>query len=123
VFRTIARFTWGEYTAISYMWGSLEETTAITIDGMPVTVGKNLAAALNCLRSNPLCKIWVDAICINQDDVDERNVQVMRIRDIYSQSLATTIWLGDDEMSNMGLNSWVENSFDCLRRCGTILEA
>ena len=70
-----------------------------------------------------MCKIWVDAICINQDDVNERNAQVIRIREIYSQSLAVTIWLGEDEMSNMGLNSWVENSFDNLRRCGTILEA
>ena len=123
VFRTIARFTWGEYTAISYMWGSPEETEAITINGAPVTVGKNLAAALGCLGSNPMYKIWVDAVCINQDDIDERNAQVMRIRDIYSQSLAVTTWLGEDEMSNMGLNSWVESSFDNLRRCGTILEA
>jgi hypothetical protein len=55
--------------------------------------------------------------------IDERNAQVVRIREIYSQSLALTIWLGEDEMSNMGLNSWVENSSDNLRRCGTILEA
>jgi hypothetical protein len=57
VFDTIARFTWGDYTVISYMWGSLEETQAITINGMPITVRKNLAAALDCLRSNPMCKI------------------------------------------------------------------
>jgi len=37
VFRTIARFTWGDYTAISYMWGSPEDTKTITINGMPVT--------------------------------------------------------------------------------------
>jgi hypothetical protein len=123
VFRTIARFTWGDYTAISYTWGSPEETKTITINGMPVTVGKNLAAALDCLRSNPMCKIWIDAVCINQDDVDERNAQVMRIRQIFSQSMAVTIWLGEDEMSGTGLDSWVETSFDSLRRCGTILEA
>jgi hypothetical protein len=74
---------------------SREENVAIrdnsTINGTPVTVGKNLAAALGSLRSNPMCKIWVDAICINQDDVNERNAQVMWIREIYSQSLAVTI--------------------------------
>mgnify|MGYP001362969688 FL=1 len=37
VFRTIARFTWGDYTAISYMWESPEDTKTITINGMPVT--------------------------------------------------------------------------------------
>ena len=68
-------------------------------------------------------KIWVDAVCINQDDVNERNAQVMRIRDIFGQSFAVMIWLGEDEMSNIGLNSWVENSFDEFRRCDTILEA
>jgi hypothetical protein len=50
VFHTIAGFTWGDYTAISYMWGSPEDAKTITINGMPVTVGENLAAALECLR-------------------------------------------------------------------------
>jgi hypothetical protein len=90
---------------------------------MPVTVGKNLASALDSLRSNPICKIWVNAVCINQDNVDERNAQVMRIRGTYSQLYAITIWLGEDEMSSIGLNSWVESSFDNLRHCGSILEA
>jgi len=64
-----------------------------------------------------------DVLCINQDDVDERNAQVMRIRDIFSQSVAVTIWLREDEMSGTGLDSWVETSFDSLRRCYIILEA
>ncbi|KAL5379234.1 hypothetical protein PMIN02_010995 [Paraphaeosphaeria minitans] len=123
VFRTIARFTWGDYTAISYMWGSPEDTKTITINGMPVTVGENLAVALDCLRSSLVDKVWIDAICINQDDIDERNAQILRIRDIFSQSLAVTIWLGEDEMSGTGLDSWVETSFDNLRLCNTILEA
>jgi hypothetical protein len=57
VFRTIPRFTWGDYTAISYMWGSPENTKTITINGMPVTVGENLAAALDCLRSSLVDKV------------------------------------------------------------------
>jgi len=123
VFRTIDRFTWGDYTAISYMWGSPEDAKTITINGMPVTVGKNLTAALDCLRSSLVDKVWIDAICINQDDIDERNAQILRIRDIFSQSLAVTVWLGEDEMSGTGLDSWVETSFDNLRLCNTILEA
>jgi hypothetical protein len=123
VFHTIARFTWGDYTAISYMWGSLEDTKTITINGMPVTVRKNLAAALDCLRSSLVDRVWIDAVCINQDDINERNAQVLRIRDIFSQSLAVTMWLGEDEMSGTGLDSWVETSFDRLRLCNTILEA
>lgn len=123
VFRTVARFTWGDYTAISYMRDSPEKTKTITINGMPVVIGTNLAAAIDCLRSRPLCKIWVDAVCINQDDVNERNAHVMRIREIFGQSFAVTVWLGEDEMSSTGLNSWVEETLDKLRCCGTILAA
>ncbi|KAI0551613.1 heterokaryon incompatibility protein-domain-containing protein [Xylaria curta] len=122
MFRTMARFTWGDYTAISYMWGSPEDTKTIIINGIPVTVGQNLAAALKCLRSSLVDKVWIDAVCINQDDADERNAQVTRIRDIFSQSLAVTVWLGEDEMSGTGLCSWVETLFDKLRLCNTILE-
>ncbi|KAI1739551.1 heterokaryon incompatibility protein-domain-containing protein [Xylaria scruposa] len=122
MFYTMARFTWGDYTAISYMWGSPEDTKTITINGIPVTVGQNLAAALKCLRSSRVDKVWVDAVCINQDDADERNAQVMRIRDIFGQSLAVTVWLGEDEMSGTGLCSWVDTLFDKLRLCNTILE-
>ncbi|KAI1144792.1 heterokaryon incompatibility protein-domain-containing protein [Nemania diffusa] len=120
--RSIARFTWGDYTAISYMWGSPEDTETITMNGMPVTVGKNLAAALKCLRSSFMDKIWVDAVCINQNDADERNAHVMRIRDIFNQSLAVTVWLGEDEMSGTGQHSCVDFMFGRLRLSSTILE-
>jgi hypothetical protein len=91
VFYPITRFTWGDYTAISYMWGSPEDTKTITINGMPITIGENLAATLDCLRSSLVDKVWIDAVCINHDDIDEHNAQVLRIRDIFSQSLAVTI--------------------------------
>jgi hypothetical protein len=47
----------------------------------------------------------------------------MRIRDIFGQPFVVTIWLGVDEMSDMGLTSWVKNSFDKLRLCETNLES
>ncbi|KFY05034.1 hypothetical protein O988_00328 [Pseudogymnoascus sp. VKM F-3808] len=50
-------------------------------------------------------KVWIDAVCINQDDIDERNAQVLKIRGIFSQLLAVTIWLGEDGMSGSGLDS------------------
>jgi hypothetical protein len=84
MFYTIARFTWGDYIAISYMWGSPEDTKTITINGMPVTVGENLTIALDYFRFSLVDKIWINAVCINQDDINERNTQVLRIRDIFS---------------------------------------
>ena len=66
------------------MWRSPEDTKTITINGMPVTVRKHLAIALDCLRSSLVDKVWIDAVCINQDNVNKHNAQVMRIRDIFS---------------------------------------
>jgi Heterokaryon incompatibility protein (HET) len=66
---------------------------------MPVIIGKNLATALDYFRSSLVDKVWIDTIYINQEDIDKRNAQVFRIRDIFSQSLAVTVWLGEDEMS------------------------
>jgi len=43
--------------------------------------------------------VWIDAICINQDDLDERSSQLQIMGDIYSQAQDVVIWLGDDDGS------------------------
>ena len=57
----------------------------------------NLHAALQHLRSEqePL-SIWIDQICINQQDQEERNQQVMLMHEIFSNSDQVLIWLGKD---------------------------
>lgn len=45
----------------------------------------------------PLVEIWIDAICINQEDLEERNQQVSIMGDIYTKSAATWVWLGEDD--------------------------
>ncbi|KAH7322437.1 heterokaryon incompatibility protein-domain-containing protein [Stachybotrys elegans] len=39
---------------------------------------------------------WIDAVCINQRDQEERSQQVGRMKEIYSYAQSTLIWLGDD---------------------------
>ncbi|KAG8162960.1 hypothetical protein KVR01_007438 [Diaporthe batatas] len=49
-------------------------------------------------------EIWIDAICINQRDLEERNQQVSIMGDIYTNSVGTWAWLGEhDEFSEVGL--------------------
>jgi Heterokaryon incompatibility protein (HET) len=43
-------------------------------------------------KRRPGC--WIDAICINQNDIEERNAQVKRMRDIYTQLSYVLVWLG-----------------------------
>ncbi|KXT05545.1 hypothetical protein AC578_3687 [Pseudocercospora eumusae] len=89
-----------EFAALSYAWGDPTKTKAIEVDGVRVSVTANLEAALRALRDfTPIrngCALWIDALCINQRDVQERSEQVGRMRDIYRLARAVVIWTGTE---------------------------
>jgi len=74
---TISLLDSTEYEALSYVWGDASIRETITFNGLPTEVTKNLYTALTYLRlpDKPRC-LWVDALCINQKDMKERNNQV-----------------------------------------------
>ncbi|KAI0537911.1 heterokaryon incompatibility protein-domain-containing protein [Xylaria digitata] len=78
-----------------------EATLALNGHEFPIT--HNLALALRYLRSasHPLT-LWVDAVCINQADIDERNSQVALMALIYSRAAAVVTWLGLNAPEVMG---------------------
>lgn len=79
------------YNALSYVWGDPSSTgdpgNTLAINGYEFSVTANLRTALQHLRSpagaGPIT-LWVDAVCINQADLDERTHQVSMMRDIYA---------------------------------------
>ncbi|KAI0883970.1 heterokaryon incompatibility protein-domain-containing protein [Annulohypoxylon maeteangense] len=82
--------------ALSYVWGKPVFDKTITIDGIPFDITTNLYNILHRLRRKDITRmIWIDAICINQSDVEEKGHQVRLMRDIYSKALETNIWIGD----------------------------
>ncbi|KAI1089498.1 heterokaryon incompatibility protein-domain-containing protein [Rostrohypoxylon terebratum] len=82
--------------ALSYVWGDLKSDQDIKIDGSSFKVTANLKGILYSLRHEDAPRnIWIDAICINQSNLEEKGHQVRLMRDIYSKALQTTIWLGD----------------------------
>ncbi|KAL8288449.1 hypothetical protein RB597_000519 [Gaeumannomyces tritici] len=84
------------YQTLSYVWGSARVTEKIFLNGIPWQVTVNLSCALRYLRHSTHPAIfWIDALCINQQDVKERSAQVPLIRDIYSQASGLTIFLGN----------------------------
>ncbi|EPE33781.1 hypothetical protein GLAREA_06794 [Glarea lozoyensis ATCC 20868] len=96
------------YEALSYVWRSPESTTAIKLNGKTHQVTKNLESALRHLRyiKHPRV-LWVDAISINQDDIEERNREVTRMGQIYSQAAGVDAWLGESfENSNLALDAF-----------------
>jgi hypothetical protein len=84
------------YEALSYVWGNPRETLPIYVDEdqFPVTV--NLHAALSRLRDHSFERIiWVDAVCINQNNPEEQGQQVQLMAKIYSSAHLVIVWLGE----------------------------
>lgn len=92
------RYTWGDFVALSYVWGDTSRKHEIFVDDIPVLVTENLEAALLQLRKHPRIqqgfRIWVDALSISQTDLEERADQVSRMKDIFSRAWHVVIWLG-----------------------------
>ena len=91
------------YEALSYVWGSQHDQQAVHIgsDSDPcqtiLRVNQNLACALRYLRDREIPRrMWIDAICINQQDVKERGEQVRRMSDIFKMAYRVVVWLGSE---------------------------
>jgi len=83
-----------QFDALSYMWDDQTERAAIFIDGALFSISKHLCRTLRALRdpTRPR-RLWVDAICIDQNDTRERNKQVQLMRTIYQRAYAVLVWL------------------------------
>lgn len=100
---------WGhegiQYEALSYVWGNkpsatlmqvVNENASQTLGSLPVL--KNLETALRHLRLKDKPRtLWIDAISINQSDLEERSQQVQRMGLIYSQASRVVVWLGPSD--------------------------
>ncbi|KAJ8126432.1 hypothetical protein O1611_g7208 [Lasiodiplodia mahajangana] len=92
-----------KYEALSYAWGSPTDLVDIVVNGVTFPATQNLHAALRRLREQIRSSgdnegrrtLWVDAICINQQDTGEKNHQVQLMGDIYSQTTNGLLWLGE----------------------------
>ncbi|ORY03552.1 heterokaryon incompatibility protein-domain-containing protein [Clohesyomyces aquaticus] len=87
------------YTAISYTWGDGEPTEQIHLDCRPFMVRPNLWSCLFRLRAfgkvYGWTHIWVDAICIDQTNDQERNAQVWSMDQTYKGAECVSVWLGE----------------------------
>ncbi|TKA71589.1 hypothetical protein B0A55_08324 [Friedmanniomyces simplex] len=86
------------YRCLSYCWGeTTDRNAAILLDGFRFAVTENLHKALQCIRkANAEVRIWIDQICINQSDYDERAHQVSIMKHIFSKA-KVIVWLGEED--------------------------
>ncbi|KAH8665950.1 heterokaryon incompatibility protein-domain-containing protein [Tricladium varicosporioides] len=115
-----------EFEALSYTWGSKADLVDIYIgDNRRLAVTQNLAEALRYLRHKKTPRtLWIDAICINQQDVSERSKQVKRMDDIYLKATRVVVWLGpeaDDSTLVLELMAKLSSEVNVDRDNGRIL--
>ncbi|KAK8113396.1 HET-domain-containing protein [Apiospora sp. TS-2023a] len=102
------------YDALSYVWGSPDQPRkVISVNGCRFEVYGSLYDILFSLRPNPDATakvvLWVDAICINQEDVAERNAQVPIMDSIYRNARCTVVWLGPETKKTQRIFEMLEH--------------
>ncbi|KAJ3572200.1 hypothetical protein NPX13_g5130 [Xylaria arbuscula] len=85
------------YEALSYVWGDPSRRKSVLLNDKPFHATENLESALRNLRHHDRPRVlWIDAMCINQSNVTERNSQVQKMGLIYGRSQRVVVWLGPE---------------------------
>lgn len=85
------------YMCLSYTWGKHNPSRWIVLNDKRALVRLNLWSFLDVARAKyPLQWIWIDALCIDQSNIKERNHQVGQMGKIYSMANNVVVWLGDN---------------------------
>ncbi len=85
------------FQALSYVWGDPSNKLGILCNGQSFGVTENLhSALLERWRRGIKLLLWLDALCINQSDTNERTHQVRQMRAIYNSAKTVIVWLGQD---------------------------
>ncbi|TGO14127.1 hypothetical protein BTUL_0058g00520 [Botrytis tulipae] len=90
-----------QFEALSYCWGNPKYKKMIQLAGRDVQVTLNLIDALHRLRSDDgvTQNLWVDALCINQKDLEERSWQVQMMERVYAAASRVIVWLGEPSLN------------------------
>ncbi|KAL9036277.1 MAG: hypothetical protein Q9180_004389 [Flavoplaca navasiana] len=94
------------FKALSYAWGNAQDRVKIhvvagrRVQGVrsaALNITRSLAEALRHLRQKRQSMVfWIDQICVDQANLEERGNQVLRMPDIYSLAKGVVVWLGPE---------------------------
>lgn len=110
------------YETVSYTWGDPKLRGEVEIDGSVIDVPASSAATLRCMRRPDTCRrVWIDAVCINQADIPERNSQVAMMGEIYRRSSHNLVYLGEEDASTQSAIASLRRALEELeKRPGTL---
>ena len=84
------------YETVSYCWGDPTKTGDIVLNGRRMLVPASSKAAIARMRLPDAARVlWIDALCINQDDPEERGHQVTLMSKVYSNGQQNLVYLGE----------------------------
>lgn len=87
------------YDALSYQWNDPAPAAVLSLSGKLLPLAANLATALQHLRCvDKTLVIWIDAICINQKNLNERAEQVQMMRHIFTYAETVRIWINEPDV-------------------------
>ena len=102
------------YDALSYVWGPQGDRLQINCNEQTIDVTRNLHSALIELRSeHDEHVIWIDQLCINQHDAEERSREVAIMGQIYGLAQKIIVWLGPSDADT-------SNIFDLFHKLGRL---
>ena len=117
------------YECLSYTWESEATPCIIDLNGYPRAIGQNFYNALRRLRHiSQDRRVWIDAICIDQNNDSEKTMQVKRMVDIYRRASQTVSWLGEDSEDLGGemtfqFMRWMQGKWgEQPKNCGRTIE-
>lgn len=126
------------YLALSYAWGDLTNSLPCHINDGCINITRNLERFLRTCWYRQRAThydyydirghltgvspyphemyLWIDALCIDQGNVNERNVQVRRMKEIYEQAAFVIIWLGEEaDESDLAMKAMRSFAWDMIR--------
>ena len=85
------------YEALSYVWGSTKVMEHIICEDQKLAITPSLATTLQHLRHDDVPRrLWIDQICIDQANLNERSIQVQNMGTVYRSAKRVVVWLGED---------------------------
>jgi hypothetical protein len=85
------------YHALSYVWGPATKSYTLHTSHGPLSITASLYSALQRIRKrDEVIHIWVDAVCINQDDDHEKAIQVRMLPKIFQSAEVVLCWIGEE---------------------------
>jgi hypothetical protein len=119
------------FKALSYVWGDLGVKVTILLDSKRYEVTRNCHGALLRLRELGETRVWIDAICIDQTNNEEKAAQIPLMNYIYPVAKEVIVWLGHiegerdsnaQEIESMAISLLEDLSVEEIRTFDTFLE-